>query len=134
MGLAEGIRKIGFRRWHERQLLEGHLYLATSLLCVVVALAAVESFSSRLFSVDFVVGLVVTLAGGAVAAWALARYVRMLLTAQYAAERSVCSRCKAYGLLEATGSQEISRRQNADLAIVPTPVRCRKCGNEWTIE
>lgn len=54
----------------------------------------------------------------------------MLLTAQYAAERSVCAQCKTYGLLEATGAVSRPGRKNADLAIVPTPVRCRKCGNE----
>ena len=133
MELAEGIRKIGFRRWHERQLLESHLYLATSLLCVIVVLAAVESYDSRGFSIDFLVGLLVMLAAGAGAVWAFMRYVRMLLTAQYAAERSVCAGCKTYGLLEATGAAGDSRRRNTDLAIVPTPVRCRKCGHEWTI-
>lgn len=133
MELAEGIRKVGFRRWHERQLLQGHLYLATSLLCVIAVLAAVEGYGSRAVSIELLLGLLVMLAGGAVGVWAFMRYVRMLLTAQYAAERSVCARCKTYGLLEATGAVGDSRRKNADLAIVPTPVRCRKCGHEWTI-
>jgi len=31
MELSDGIRKIGFRRWYERQLIEGHLYLISSL-------------------------------------------------------------------------------------------------------
>jgi hypothetical protein len=134
MELAEGIRKIGFRRWHERQLLEGHLYLATSLLCVIAALAAVEGYSSPIVSIDFLVGLLVMLAGGAVGTWALMRYVRMLLTAQYAAERSVCAKCKTYGLLDATGPAAAPGRKDTDVAIMPTRVRCRKCGNEWTIE
>jgi hypothetical protein len=133
MELAEGIRKIGFRRWHERQLLESHLYLVTSLLSAIAVFAALESVSSRVFSADFLLGFLVMLACGPVAAWAFMHYVRMLLTAQYAAEHSVCTKCKTYGLLEVTGAVGDSHRGNADVAIVPTPVRCRKCGHEWTI-
>jgi hypothetical protein len=133
MELAEGIRKIGFRRWHERQLLQSHLYLASALLCAVAVLAAVEGFYSRDASVGFFVGLVVMLAGGAVGGWAFLRYIRMLVAAQYAADRSVCARCKTYGLLEATGSAARAGSQDAEVEIVPTRVRCRKCGNEWTI-
>jgi hypothetical protein len=133
MELAEGIRKIGFRSWHERQLLQSHLYLASSLLCVIAVLAAAEGFSTRALSFDFFVGLVVMLVGSAIGAWTFLRYIRMLAVAQYAADRSVCGKCKTYGLLEATGSGAPSGRDGTDQAIAPTRVRCRKCGNEWTI-
>ncbi len=134
MELGEGIRKIGFRRWHERYLLEGHLYLATSLLCIVVVLAALEGYSSRDISLEFFAGLLLMIAGGAAGVWAFLRYLRMLLVAQRAADRSVCARCKTYGLLEAMGSSARSGPHGAGALIAPTPVRCRKCGNEWTIE
>lgn len=134
MELEEGIRKIGFRRWHERQLLESHFYLATSLLCIIAVLAALEGYSSREFSFDLFVGLLVMLAGSGAGVWAFLRYVRMLLVAQHAADRSVCANCKTYGLLESTGNVTHSIREDADVLIAPTQVRCRKCGNEWTIE
>lgn len=134
MELAEGIRKIGFRSWHERQLLQSHLYLASSLLCVIAVLAAAEGFSTRELSFDFFVGLVVMLVGSAIGAWTFLRYIRMLVVAQYAADRSVCGKSKIYGLLEATGSGAPSGRDGTDLVIAPTRVRCRKCGNEWTIK
>ena len=134
MELGEGIRKIGFRRWHERQLLQGHLYLASALLCFVVVLATLEGFPARELSVDLFVGLVLILAGGAVGGWALLRYVQMLVVAQHAADRSVCAKCKTYGLLEALGPGVRDGGRNFDVFIAPTRVRCRKCGNEWTIE
>lgn len=134
MELSEGIRKIGFRRWHERQLLQGHLYLASALLCLVLVLAALEGFASRELSTDFFVGLALVLGGGAVGVWALLRYIQMLVMAQHAADRSVCARCKAYGLLEATGSGARRSGGATDVVIAPTRVRCRRCGNEWTIE
>ena len=133
MDLAEGIRKIGFRRWHERQLLQSHLYLASALLCLVAVLAALEGFRPREVSIELFGGLAVILTGGAVGGWSFLRYIRMLVVAQHAADRSVCGTCKTYGLLEATGSGAPSGKGNDDLAISPTRVRCRKCGNAWTI-
>ncbi len=134
MELSEGIRKIGFRRWHERQLLQSHLYLASALLCLVVVLAALEGFASRELSVDFFIGLVLILAGGAVGGWAFLRYIQMLVVAQHAADRSVCAKCKTYGLLETAGSGGSRGGDDADVTVAPTRVRCRRCGNEWTIE
>ncbi|MDH3286465.1 MAG: hypothetical protein OEP48_01880 [Betaproteobacteria bacterium] len=134
MELVEGIRKIGFRRWYERQLLQSHLYLASALLCLVAVLAALEGFHSREVSFDFFIGLVGILVGGAIGSWAFLRYIRMLVAAQYAADRSVCAKCKTYGVLEATGSPMHAGSQDADVEIAPTRVRCRKCANEWTIE
>lgn len=134
MDLGEGIRKIGFRRWHERQLLQSHLYLASALLCLVAVLAALEGFPSREASTGFFVGFVTIVAGGAVGGWSFLRYIRMLVMAQHAADRSVCAKCKTYGLLDVTATATPSVRGDADLAITPTRVRCRKCGNEWTIQ
>lgn len=134
MELGEGIRRIGFRRWHERQLLQSHLYLATSLLCVIAVFATVEAYGSREVSSDLFIGLILMLAGGAAAVWSFVRYVRMLGAAQYAAERSTCARCNTYGLLETRGPAARSGPEDPDLMIAPTQVRCRKCGNEWTIE
>jgi hypothetical protein len=44
---ADGIRKLGFRRWHERQLIESHLYLVTGFLSMILMLACFETFSFR---------------------------------------------------------------------------------------
>ncbi len=33
MGLAEGIRKHGFRKWYERELLQSHLHMLLLLFC-----------------------------------------------------------------------------------------------------
>jgi len=134
MELSEGIRKIGFRRWHERQLLQGHLYLASALLCIVVVLAALEGFASRELSPGFFLGLVLMFGAGAVGSWAFLRYVQMLVTAQHAADRSVCAKCRSYGLLDAVGPGMRRGGSDADSLIAPTRVRCRRCGNEWTIE
>ena len=132
MELAEGIRRIGFRRWHERQLLQCHLYLVSALLCLIAVLATVEGFASRSFSLTFFIGLLLIIAGTAAGVWAFGRYVKMMVTAQYVADRSICSRCKTYGVLEAPESSRHAVSPEREIA--PTPVRCRVCGNEWTIQ
>ena len=125
MELAEGIRKIGFRRWYERQLIESHLWLVTGLIGAIVLLGGVERLSLRGPGWEPVALIVLVLGAGGLAAWALQRYLVMLVLAQRAGERSTCSRCAAYGLLEVTGKR---------FASGAVDVRCRKCGNEWTIE
>ena len=45
MNLIEGIRRLGFRRWYERQLIESHLFLVSGLLCLIAVMASLEDFS-----------------------------------------------------------------------------------------
>jgi len=124
MELSEGIRKLGFRRWYERTLIEGHLWLVTGLIGAIVLLGVVERFSLRGPGWEPAAVIVLVLGAGALATGAVHRYLVMLVLALRAGERSTCSRCGAYGLLEVTGAQP---------ARGEVGVRCRKCGNEWTI-
>ena len=131
MNLADGIRKIGFRRWYERQLLECHLYLVAGLLSMVVVGACVEEFS--LSAPGFMSLLIVLLTAAALAAcvWSFRRYINMLVATQRAAEHSVCRECQTYGRLD------LLRAGSAPPEVEPDPwlrVRCRKCGHEWIID
>jgi hypothetical protein len=135
MGLSEGIRRIGFRRWYERQLIESHLYLVSCFLCLVVVLACFEGFSLRMPAWESIIRLVAMLAGGALCWWTLRRYLAMLNFALYAAERSVCGKCGAYSTIELAGTgarrPAVEDDENAPQTV---GVRCRKCGNEWFID
>ncbi len=42
MGLAEGIRKLGFRKWYERELIKCHAALVTCFLCALTVAALLE--------------------------------------------------------------------------------------------
>jgi hypothetical protein len=137
MELAEGIRKIGFRRWYERQLIESHLYLVTSFLCLVTVLACFEGFSLRMPAWETVMRLVAMLAGAAICVWTLRRYLAMLNFAVRTAERSRCEKCAAYSALELSGAPTYRPAMpggDEEGAPPPVGVRCRKCGHEWTIE
>jgi protein-S-isoprenylcysteine O-methyltransferase Ste14 len=136
MDLAEGIRKIGFRRWHERQLIESHLYLVTGFLCMVGVLACFEGFSLRMPAWESLMRLVVMMAGGAVCWWTLRRYLAMLSFAMRAAEHSVCGKCGTYRGIELSGTvtHGIAAQDDQEAGLQAVGVRCRKCGNEWIID
>jgi hypothetical protein len=136
---ADGIRKFGFRRWYERQLVESHCYLVTCFLCFVVVLACIEGFSFRAEGWEPFMRLAVMIAGSALGAWALGRYKVMLDLAEYTAEQSTCTGCGTYGALEVSGVRVLAqerakggRREEGEGKLIG--VRCRRCGHEWTIQ
>jgi len=71
--------------------------------------------------------LMLVAGGGVVSVWAFGRYQFMLARAVRAAERSTCSQCASYGVLE------VVRHAGSETAPW-LRVRCRKCGHEWRIE
>ncbi len=135
MDLSQGIRRIGFRRWYERELIESHLYLVSCILCLVAVFACLEGFSLRAPGWEVVLRLVAMAAGGFACIWALSRYMAMLAHALRAADRSVCKQCGVYGVLELSGRVVGSAAApGAGESAAAVGVRCRKCGHEWTIE
>lgn len=136
MELSEGIRKIGFRRWYERQLIESHLFLISGFLCLITVIACLEGFSLRTPWWETLLRLSAMVGGGAICMWTVRCYLTMLDFAEYAAERSVCEKCAAYRGLELSGaiaSRTETRGEDEEGALPPLGVRCRKCGHEWTI-
>ena len=125
--LAEGIRRFGFRRWYERQLIESHVYFVTAFLSLIVVVAGLEGYnataqgSTRLLMVALVAG------GGILCAWAFRRYQFMLGRAVRAAEHSTCGQCSTYGALE------VVRWSTEGKPAPRLTVRCRKCAHEWQI-
>ena len=138
MELSEGIRKIGFRRWYERQLVESHLFLISGFLCLIMVLACMEEFNLRTPAWETLVRFAAVIAGVALCMWTWRRYLTMLGVAEYVAEHSVCGKCDVYRGLELSAAAAADapghRAGEADGVIAPVGVRCRKCGHEWTIE
>ena len=128
--LDQSIRKVGFRRWYERQLVEGHAYLVTGLLSVLMMAVAIEMSEFRSSLAGLMTLVVVALAGGGLCVFAWGQFSRLLMRAEYLAERATCAECGTYARFElvaarATPSPEIGCSMD---------VRCRSCGHKWTIE
>jgi hypothetical protein len=122
MKLADGIRKHGFRKWYERELLQSHGHLVLTFLCLIGVFAAFEALGSTRSRSDQAVDVLAIGVSVVVGVWALRRYLYFLQHAESAANQADCPQCKAYGsfTLESEGAQELT-------------VCCRKCSHCWTI-
>jgi hypothetical protein len=124
MRLADGIKKHGFRKWYERELLQGHAHLVLLIFCVLGLLAAFEAAWRFRGWQDQLLDLAAGVVCAATGLWALRRYLGLLAGAEVAANQADCPQCQAYGRLELLKSDAESSR---------VAVRCRKCGHEWDI-
>ncbi|HUG25012.1 MJ0042-type zinc finger domain-containing protein [Piscinibacter sp.] len=124
MDVADGIRKRGFRKWYERELIQSHGHLVLTFLCAVGLFATFEVHSgSAPWSAQIAdLGAVVLLS--AVGVWSLRRYLYLLSHAEAIANQAVCPQCETYGRFGLV--EDDPRRQQLK-------VRCRKCEHEWPI-
>jgi hypothetical protein len=125
---ADGIRKLGFRRWYERQLLESHAWFVTCFLSVILALTCAEDIGLKAGGWKPVLMLGIIAAAGALGLTALKRYRRLLVRAEAVAEQSTCGQCATYGRLQVLESGSAAQ-PGAWMR-----VQCRQCGNQWLIE
>lgn len=124
MKLAVGIRKLGFRKWYERELLQGHAHMVLWLLCVIGLIAAFEGSSRSQPLGDQLLSLLTIVACAGMALWAMRRYLHLLSHAEAVAQQADCPRCGTYGRLELLHSNASGDEVH---------VKCRHCGQEWDI-
>jgi predicted Zn finger-like uncharacterized protein len=121
MQLAEGIRKHGFRKWYERELIQSHVHLVLTILCTIGLLSAFEVFrAASLGEKLFDIGAIALFA--AVGVWSLRRYLYLLMHAEATANQAVCEACQTYGRLAITQEEAGGRRLT---------VRCTRCNHQW---
>ncbi len=115
---ADSIRRLGFSRWYERRLIEGHAWFISGFICIVAVAAVVEelSFRGSVMRLLFYVALVATAV--AIGIYGLMRYQQILIEAEQLGELATCGGCGAYARFRL-----ISQSQ----------VRCRKCDHEWCL-
>jgi len=121
--LADGIRRVGFRKWYERELLSSHAHMLLAFLCVIALMAGMEAFFGASRSGKLTNVLLVLISGG-IGLWALRRYLYLLMHAEEVANQANCPQCTTYGSLTLL---EEDRRSGAAL------VCCKKCQHRWTI-
>ena len=121
--LADGIRKLGFRKWYERELLSSHAHMLLALLCAIALMALLELFHGGTLA-EKLLDVVLFIVSGVLGMWSLRRYLYLLLHAEALADQANCPNCAEYGRLDVV---EEDRRNDQLL------VRCRKCSHEWTL-
>jgi ribosomal protein S27E len=130
---AEGIGTLGFGRWYERQLIYGHAYLVTCFLCIVVLAASLELLGPRASRIEqaltaaFLVGIVF------LGLHSLRRYRDILIRAENFARAATCGTCRTYGSIRVEGTGSTAGEAPEAERAHWVKVRCRRCGNAWTI-
>jgi predicted Zn finger-like uncharacterized protein len=124
MSLADGIRKHGFKKWYERELLQSHAHLVLTFLCAIGLFAAFEAFNEFRGWSDRMFNLVVLGSSAVIGIWALRRYLYLLMHAETVANQAECPHCRTYArftLLTEDNSADSVR------------VQCKKCEHRWLI-
>jgi hypothetical protein len=124
MVLAEGIRKHGFRKWYERQLLRGHGHMALTFLCTVGLIGALESASQARQGSERLADIGTMLLCAAAGLWSMRRYLRLLSHAEAVANQANCPACGTYARLALVRPTHDGRS---------AVVRCKACTQEWEI-
>lgn len=122
--LAEGVRRFGFRKWYERELLSSHAHLLLTLLCAIALIGTLEAFQGGSAN-EILIGVALFIVSAAIGLWSLRRYLYLLMHAEEVANQASCPGCGSYARFAVIGED---RRQGH------TQVRCRQCSREWTIE
>lgn len=127
MNVRGTIRRIGFRKWYERELLQSHGHLVLLLLCLVGLLGAVELYAARAGWQSQLSALLCAGASAVVGFWALRRYLYLLGRAQHVSEQAFCPACRVYARWDIE-DDAAERGHDEQLR-----VRCRGCSNVWHI-
>jgi hypothetical protein len=133
--IGEEIRRRGFRRWYERQLVESHAYLLTAFLSLILLLAGFEAMDALRGSPAYYVALIGVAAGAGMLMWVSSqRFIVLLARAELFAGSAACPRCKAWGKFDVL-SAEAAGTDDPPEAGRPHWVRvcCRKCGERWQL-
>jgi len=118
---ARAIDRMGFRRWYERQLIEGHVWLVTALLCAFTVAACLEMVEFRELGVVILTGGAI-FAAGLISWHGVRRYMILMGLAEHVASQTTCPQCRTYARFKVLDTSSRMR------------VCCRKCGQEWTID
>lgn len=135
MDPTASIRKLGFRKWYERELIKCHAALVTCFLCGLTVAALLE-MATTATGWRVVSGLAVIFGAGFVGWISWRTYITILQRAELYGQRSSCPKCRAYARFKvlATGLDEEPGPTAAAVAPLEAAwlrVECRKCGTSW---
>ena len=132
MTSAQGIEKLGFRRWYERQLIEGHVYFVGCFVSLIVLAASLEQFDMR-GALGQQVWTGALAVGSAFACFKCLRWYQFLMVrAETLGAQSSCARCETYGILKVVEAGHGAVDGARDDSWIR--VRCKKCGHEWRMD
>ncbi|HJT61199.1 MAG TPA: hypothetical protein VJ797_05915 [Burkholderiales bacterium] len=115
---ADSIGRLGFSRWYERRLIEGHAWFVSAFICVIAIAACAEELAFRGSIGRLFLYVLVILGAGVTAIYGMVRYHQILSEAERIGEQATCGGCGAYARFKMISASE---------------ARCRKCNHEWRL-
>jgi hypothetical protein len=131
---ASGIRRLGFRRWYERQLLESHFWLVSCILAMLLVAVCIEDLSFKEGIAQALLLMAVSIGSTLLALTAWRRYQGTMAVAEHLGARSCCPGCSTYGRFEVIDSGRRASRATEDDAFGWLRVRCKRCQHEWLVD
>ena len=119
--LFESVKRNGFRKWYERQLLSSHAHMVLAFLSIIALLGIMEA-QRHAQGITQAVNLLLVLLCAVIGVWALRRYLFLLMRAEETANQASCPDCGDYGRF-----RPVCERVHA------LDVCCRKCSRQWVI-
>jgi hypothetical protein len=127
MPFDESLRRGGFRRWYERQLIESHAWLVTAFLSLIMMALALETVEFQASLATALALTLVALTGGWLVLYAWQRFKALLTRAESLAVQAVCTECREYGRFDVLQARDASDAISGR----SVRVRCRGCAHEW---
>jgi hypothetical protein len=115
---ADSIGRLGFARWYERRLIEGHAWFISGFICMVAIAACVEELAFRGSFARLLFYVVVIVGAAATGIYGLIRYHQILAEAERIGEQATCPGCDTYARFKLVSASN---------------ARCRKCAHEWRL-
>ena len=115
---ADSIGRLGFSRWYERRLIEGHAWFVSGFICMILVATCMEELTFKGSLPRLLVYVLVVLAATALAIYGIFRYQRILTEAERIGERATCPGCGVYARFKLFSASS---------------ARCRKCSHEWRL-
>jgi hypothetical protein len=115
---ADSIRRLGFNRWYERQLIEGHAWFVSAFACTIVIAACMEELTFRGSALRLLAYIGVVVAAGGVGIYGIRRYGQILVQAERIGEHATCASCGTYARFKMVSASH---------------AQCRKCAHEWRL-
>jgi hypothetical protein len=115
---ADSIGRLGFARWYERRLIEGHAWFVSCFFCLIAIAACMEELNLRGSLPRLMAYVTLVLASAVIGSYGIIRYQQIMTEAERLGEHATCRACGAYARFKLISASQ---------------VRCRKCANEWRL-
>jgi len=115
---ADSIRRLGFNRWYERQLIESHAWFISGFICLVTVAACIEELTFRGSALRLMAYVGLMLGASIVGVYGIVRYQQLLVRAERIGEQATCPGCGTYARFR---------------LVAGCMARCRRCEREWQL-